>query len=243
MGVYNFFSLGNLVVLSSWSRGDWLVVKVGDESQIWPSAQQIKADRGAIRFLCHTFAIGSKMDRNRLKIAFVDRDGTINVDRGFVYRIEDWEFTPSACQGLAILCQAGFQIAVVTNQSGIASGLYTRDDAERLHAFMRQQLAEAGIRVDSVVYCPHAPEAICDCRKPQIGMARIVEAELGMPIDYAASWTIGDKLSDIDFGKSLGTKTSLIRSQYWNDGDVASDADLIVDSLFEAAQRITADYP
>ncbi len=177
-----------------------------------------------------------------LKVAFLDRDGTINIDRGSVHRVEDWEFTPSACRALALLRDAGFRIAVVTNQSGIAAGMYTVDEVERLHAFMRQQLAQVGVELDAVVYCPHAQDGNCDCRKPRTGMARSVEAKLARTIDYAASWTIGDKLSDIGFGKSLGTKTALIRSHYWSNAEVDPHPHMIVDSLFEAARRIVAEF-
>src|SRR5688572_4791073 len=127
---------------------------------------------------------------SKLKVVFLDRDGTINIGRGYVHRIEDWEFTRLACESLALIRNAGFRIAVVTNQSGIAAGLYTVTDTERLHTFMDQQLVHAGVQVDAIVYCPHARDGNCNCRKPRIGMARIVEAKLGRPIDYARSWTI-----------------------------------------------------
>ncbi len=126
-------------------------------------------------------------------MAFLDRDGTINVDRGYVHRIDDWEFTPGCVEALGALRTLGFQLAVVTNQSGIAAGKYTVEHARRLHEHMCYELSLSGVHVSAVVYCPHATDACCECRKPRTGMARQVEAILGLPIDYAASWTIGDK--------------------------------------------------
>jgi histidinol-phosphate phosphatase family protein len=128
---------------------------------------------------------------------------------------------------------------VITNQSGIAAGHYTASDTERLHEYMCEKLGEVGVELDAIAYCPHPQVANCDCRKPGTGMAAIVESQLGQPIDYAASWTIGDKLSDFGFGKSLGTKTALIRSQYWNEMESKPEADLIVDCLYDAARQIT----
>ncbi len=134
----------------------------------------------------------------------------------------------------------GFQLAVVTNQSGIAAGKYTVEHARRLHEHMCRELSLSGVHVSAVVYCPHATDAGCDCRKPRTGMARQVEAILGLPIDYAASWTIGDKPSDVEFGQSLGTRTALIRSQYWTEGEIEVRPHMIVDSLLEATRRITS---
>jgi D-glycero-D-manno-heptose 1,7-bisphosphate phosphatase len=178
------------------------------------------------------------IDRPLLKLAFVDRDGTINVDRGHVHRLKDWEFTPGCDFALRLLREAGYEIAVVTNQSGIAAGMYTTEDAELLHEFMRSELAARGVHIDAVVFCPHARDGNCDCRKPKTGMARQVEAILGCAIDFARSWTIGDKVSDTGFGQSLGTKTALIRSRYWTEAEIAAWPTLIVDSLYDAARRI-----
>ena len=175
---------------------------------------------------------------NKLKVAFLDRDGTINVDNGFVHRIDDWQLIPAAEAALMILQAAGFRLAVVTNQSGIAAGMFTSADVEKLHAHMCEQLAQSGIQISAVAFCPHSPTKNCECRKPRLGLAQVVGSQLGEPIECSSSWTIGDKIGDIEFGRGLGTKTALIRSRYWTESD-HPDADLIVNSLYDAAQKIS----
>jgi D-glycero-D-manno-heptose 1,7-bisphosphate phosphatase len=172
------------------------------------------------------------------KVVFLDRDGTINVDHGYVYRVSDWEFVEKAPEALKKLQDAGFKLAVVTNQSGIGRGYYALDDMHALHEHMRSELQKEGVTIDALAFCPHDPDLDCECRKPAPGMARQIEEQLG-EIDYAASWTIGDKDKDIEFGKGLGTKTALIRSKYWQEDELSLKPDILVDSLFEAATAIT----
>jgi D-glycero-D-manno-heptose 1,7-bisphosphate phosphatase len=174
------------------------------------------------------------------KVAFLDRDGTINIDSGYLYREEEWELTPHAAEALCLLRDAGFRIAVETNQSGIAAGTYVESDVHILHAHMRRELAIAGAHVDAIAFCPHSREGDCSCRKPRIGMADHVAVQLNQPIDFEQSWTIGDKLSDVGFGWALGTKTAIIRSRYWHNADLDVKPTLIVASLFEAARKIVA---
>jgi D-glycero-D-manno-heptose 1,7-bisphosphate phosphatase len=169
------------------------------------------------------------------KVIFLDRDGTINVDHGFVYKIEDWEFTDRAPEALQLLQAAGYQLAIVTNQSGIARGLYTEEDMRHVHEHMREQLAKEGVTIAAIALCPHNRDSTCDCRKPKAGMAKQIEETIGT-IDYQNSWTIGDKEADMGFGKNAGTKTALIKSKYWNEGELSEQPDLIVDSLYEFAQ-------
>ena len=174
------------------------------------------------------------------KVAFLDRDGTINVDRGYVYRPEDWQFTERAVEAIALLRSAGFAVAVITNQSGIAAGYYTLDDLHRLHCYFQEELARAGTCVDAIAFCPHGAAENCDCRKPLTGMSSQVEQALGEPLDYAASWTIGDKPADLGFGRALGTRTVLLRSRYWNEAELPQPPDLIADSLIKAVEAILA---
>ncbi|MDP3996934.1 MAG: HAD family hydrolase [Candidatus Andersenbacteria bacterium] len=171
------------------------------------------------------------------KVFFLDRDGTINIDDGFTYKIEDWRFTERAPEALIALRDAGFKLAVITNQSGIAAGLYTAEDMKKLHEYMEEELAKSGAKLDYIAYCPHGREDICDCRKPRTGMAKQVEAALG-PIDYGNSWMIGDKEADLGFGKALGMHTALITSRFWEEDKLSDRPDLIVDSLFEAVKMV-----
>ena len=156
---------------------------------------------------------------NVLKRAvFLDRDGTINVEKDYLYRVEDFEFIPGAPQAIRLLNEAGFLVVVVTNQSGVARGYYTEEDVDILHRHISAELAKVGSRVDAWYYCPHHPSGRgsyslpCHCRKPLPGMLR--EAALRHGIDLAASVMIGDKLADVEAGLAAGCRTVLVRTGY-----------------------------
>lgn len=173
------------------------------------------------------------------QVVFIDRDGPINVDHGYVGHKDKWEFSPGALEGMKLLAENGYILAVVTNQSGIAQGMYSEDDMQALHEHMKTEAAKAGATITTVAFCPHGRDSICECRKPKAGMAKQIEAQIG-PIDYGASWIIGDKIADIQFGQTKGMKTALMRSRYWTEAEAAEvKPDLIVDSLLDAAQQIT----
>jgi D-glycero-D-manno-heptose 1,7-bisphosphate phosphatase len=173
------------------------------------------------------------------KVIFLDRDGTINVDQGYIYRASDWEFADRAPAGLKKLQEAGYRLAVVTNQSGIGRNYYSIEDMEALHAHMKRELAKHGVTLDAIAFCAHAPEEKCACRKPETGMTRQVEEQLG-EIDYARSWIVGDKEADLKFGTSLGMRAALIRSRYWQEDELSEKPAVIVDSLLEAAKEIVS---
>ena len=143
------------------------------------------------------------------KACFLDRDGVVNVDVGYLHRAEDFAFVPGAVSALARLQAAGWALVVVTNQSGIARGFFTEADFQRLTGHMRATLAAAGIQLDAVLHCPHLPDAtvpayrqVCACRKPAPGMLLQAAATLGL--DLAASVLVGDKASDIAAGRAAG---------------------------------------
>jgi D-glycero-D-manno-heptose 1,7-bisphosphate phosphatase len=171
------------------------------------------------------------------RVVFLDRDGTINVDHGYVHKISDWNFTDHAPAALKRLSHAGYSLAVVSNQAGIADGRFSKTDVNTLHDHMAALLKQADVTLESIAYCPHPRNAGCDCRKPESGLAREVESEIG-PIDYANSWMIGDKESDIGFGKNISVQTALIRSDYWKPDSLSGQPDLIVDSLYEFAKMM-----
>jgi len=173
-------------------------------------------------------------------VIFLDRDGTLNVDKGFVHRVADWEFTDRAPDALRELRDAGYALALVTNQSGVGRGYFTLEDVHVLHEYVRQQLAQYGVTLDAIAVCPHAPDDGCECRKPRTGMARQIETQLGEPIAYEQSWIIGDKFSDLEFGRALGTQVCLLRSRYWDEDQLPGASVLITDSLYESAQAIIA---
>ena len=140
---------------------------------------------------------------------FLDRDGVLNVDRGYVHRPEDLEWIPGAPEAVAQLNRTNFRVVVVTNQSGVARGLYDEAAVRRLHTVMQEQLAEYGAHVDAFYYCPHHPEgrvpdfAIeCDCRKPKTGL--LEQAARDWPIDRARSFLVGDKDGDLAAAATFG---------------------------------------
>ena len=147
----------------------------------------------------------------KLKAAFFDRDGVLNVDKSYLYKIEDLEWIDGAKEALAYLTQQGYTIFVVTNQSGIARGYYTVDDMNRLHEFMAQQVAAAGGKIEKFYYCPHLPEGKiaeyaveCECRKPKPGL--ILRAFEEYNIDKDAAFLIGDKPRDVESAEAAGIK-------------------------------------
>jgi D-glycero-D-manno-heptose 1,7-bisphosphate phosphatase len=143
--------------------------------------------------------------------AFLDRDGVLNEDRGYVYDAAEFRWIPGAKEAVAFLNRAGYLTILVTNQSGIARGLYTEDDFHRLQGWMRDELAADGAHLDAVYYCPHHPEAklaayrkSCDCRKPAPGM--LARAIRERAIDLSASFLIGDKASDCEAAAAVGVR-------------------------------------
>ena len=136
------------------------------------------------------------------KAIFLDRDGTINVEKNYLYRIEDFEFLPGVIEGLRILQEKGFVLIIITNQSGIARGYYSVEDYKNLNNWMLKNLKEQGVYITDVYYCPHLPNATvpefrldCNCRKPKLGLFE--KAAIDYNIDISRSYAIGDKLRDL----------------------------------------------
>lgn len=176
---------------------------------------------------------------------FLDRDGTINVEKDYLYRIEEFEFTPGAVEAIKLLNQAGYLVVVVTNQSGVARGYYTEADVATLHRHIDTVLASQGARVDAWYYCPHHDQGkppynqTCDCRKPMPGMLQ--QAALDHAIDLTRSWMVGDKPADIDAGQAAGCKPVLVMTGYGAEtaDDVAPGVPRCSD-LLEVARLIVA---
>ena len=146
-----------------------------------------------------------------MKAAFLDRDGVINVDHGYVSRVEDFEFQEGIFELFETLQNMDFVLFVVTNQSGIARGYYSLEDFLNLSEYMLSELKNRGVEIKEIAYCPHHPDITgeCECRKPKPGMILDLASRYG--IDLKSSILIGDKQSDIDAGKNAGLgKTYLV---------------------------------
>lgn len=133
------------------------------------------------------------------KTVFLDRDGTINEDYGYVYKIEDLKFKEGSIKGLKKLYNAGYQLIIVTNQSGIGRGYYNQNDYEKFTEYMLSELNKENIKITAVYYCPHKKEDNCNCRKPKIELFKQAIKEHN--VDTNNSYAIGDKLRDIEISK------------------------------------------
>ncbi len=175
------------------------------------------------------------------KAAFLDRDGVINREVEYLHRIEDFEFIEGALEGCRRLQEKGYLLVVITNQSGIARGLYTEDDFQRLNAWMLQRLKEHGVEIAGVYFCPHHPtEGVgpyrteCDCRKPEAGMIEAACRE--HDLDAAASILVGDKASDAEAGRRAGVgRVFLVHSGHALSTEDAALADHVCADLLEAS--------
>lgn len=171
---------------------------------------------------------------------FLDRDGTTNIEKNHLFRIEDWEWINGAPEAIRRLNQASFKVVVVSNQAGIARGLYGHKDVEKLHAFILDELKKMGAWIDAFYYCPHHPdfgdEGACSCRKPAPGL--ILRAAADLNIDLRYSWMIGDKLIDARAGLAAGTKPVLVRTGYGEYVD--SSLAVIADDLGRAVEFVLA---
>lgn len=172
------------------------------------------------------------------KAVFLDRDGTINIDRNYLYKTEDFEFLPGAAEALRLLQSSGFLLIIITNQSGIARGYFTESDYLRLTDWMLGKFKDYGINISGVYYCPHLPDAeiieyrkVCNCRKPATGLFE--QAVRDFDIDLSMSYAVGDRQRDCAICDKTDCKGFLI-------GRTSSNPKVKhVNSLLEAAKIIT----
>lgn len=168
---------------------------------------------------------------------FLDRDGTLNEETGYLYKKTEWRWLPGAREAIAMLNRADYLVVVVTNQAGIARGLYRAEDVLELHCWVNTQLAEVEAKIDGFYFCPHHPEftGVCSCRKPKPGMLLQAAQELG--IDLKNSWMVGDKLSDFEAGVAAGCKSILVHTGYGKAESCKSSV-LNAPDLYDAARKI-----
>lgn len=158
-------------------------------------------------------------ESNRRKTVFLDRDGTINVEVNYLHRPEDLVLLPGVPEAVRLLNEAGFRVAVVTNQAGVARGYYGEEDVIRLHKYLNRLLETQGAHIDDFYYCPHHPEhgigkykRDCRCRKPGTGMFEAADRDC--PVERERSFMVGDKLIDTQAGHNFGLKSILVGTGY-----------------------------
>jgi len=171
------------------------------------------------------------------KAVFLDRDGVMNVDTGYVSHSDDFQFIEGVIEACQKIKEKGYLLVVITNQSGIARGYFSEDEFMTLTEWMDWSLADKNVDLDGVYFCPHHPDKgigdykkACDCRKPQPGM--IHSAVEHLDIDVSQSILVGDKISDINAGKNAGIATNiLVRTgkEITDEGEAL--ADHVLDSL------------
>ncbi len=139
----------------------------------------------------------------------LDRDGVINEDSAdYIRSLADWRPIPGSIEAIARLSRAGYRVAVATNQSGLGRGYFGLDELEQIHQALCQQVEDAGGALAGIFYCPHRPDAGCDCRKPATGLLRAMAEELGE--SPTGAWFIGDSLKDLQAARAYGCRPALV---------------------------------
>lgn len=180
-----------------------------------------------------------------MKAIFLDRDGVINKDPGFGDYVKSWkefEFLPGAIDAIQLLNKNGYEIFVISNQAGVAKGLYSWDSLDEITRNMLKEIEAKGGKIRSVSYCTHASDAGCDCRKPNTGL--IKKAVKGMDIDFKNTYFIGDSRLDVGAGKNMGCKTILLLTGKESPSDAEKwehKPDFIMNNLMEAVKWVLKD--
>ncbi|WP_144209009.1 D-glycero-beta-D-manno-heptose 1,7-bisphosphate 7-phosphatase [Shewanella donghaensis] len=178
------------------------------------------------------------------KAVFLDRDGVINIDKGYVHLVDDFEYVEGVFEACLTLKEMGYMIVVVTNQSGIARGMYSEDDFHHLTEWMDWNFADKGVELDGIYYCPHHAEKglgdykqDCDCRKPKPGMLN--SAAEFLEIDMSQSIMVGDKADDMRAAKAAGIPTAiLVKTGKVVDEAGVKEATIVLDSIADVPTYI-----
>ncbi len=172
------------------------------------------------------------------RAVFLDRDGVLMRDANYVGHVDQVELIDGAPQALRRLQDAGFRLFVVTNQSGVGRGYFTREAVEEIHALLDRHFAEAGARIDRYYVCPHHPEDNCDCRKPKPKFLLDAAREYGL--DLRRCFMVGDRPSDVQCGQNAGARTILVLTGVGQEtlagGEVRPDK--VADNISVAAEWI-----
>jgi D-glycero-D-manno-heptose 1,7-bisphosphate phosphatase len=184
------------------------------------------------------------------RAVFIDRDGTISEEVGYVNHPSRYRVFPYAAEAIKRLNDAGWLAILITNQAGVARGYFTEEIIGEVHTLLTQKLAGGGARLDAIYYCPHHPSVgkppyrfDCDCRKPRPGL--ILRAAVDLDIDIASSWMVGDRYSDTELARNAGTRAALVLSGYgrgeweYQRSEWKHQPDLVAEDLLEAVRTIT----
>ena len=185
------------------------------------------------------------------KAVFLDRDGTVNVEVGYLSDLRQLQLLPGAGAAIKRLNAAGLKVVLVTNQSGVARGYFPESFVHETHELLTRMLDSEGARLDGIYYCPHHPKSgsshytkECDCRKPATGL--LIRAAADLDLDLKQSFMVGDKWSDVELGHRAGCRSILVMSGHAHDepGNARSshskDPDFVAHDLTEAAEWILA---
>jgi len=187
----------------------------------------------------------------RRPAVFLDRDGTLIEERGYLSRLEAIALFPWSVDAVRLLNRAGLVVVVLTNQSGVARGYFDEAFVRETHRVLAGRIAEGGGRIDAFYYCPHYPEGkveryrqVCECRKPKPGM--LVRAAADLSLDLSRSFSVGDRWSDVEAGLAAGARGVLVRTGF---GGIAADEPrpdlataLVAANLMEATSWILREH-
>ncbi|NUO78759.1 HAD-IIIA family hydrolase [candidate division KSB1 bacterium] len=183
--------------------------------------------------------MSSSVERNLTSpfFVFLDRDGTVIEEKNYLSKLEDIAFIPGSEAAVARLNRAGVKVVVISNQSGVGRGYFTEAFVQLTHEALRAHLAEHGAHIDAFYFCPHAPEAVCTCRKPRLGMLEQAARDFKMELRGVM---IGDRVSDLETGENAGLLRVLVRTGY-GEHTLAEDkfrADFVAEDLSAAVEWI-----
>jgi D-glycero-D-manno-heptose 1,7-bisphosphate phosphatase len=146
------------------------------------------------------------------RAVFLDRDGTINEEMGYINHLSRFQLLPGAAEAIARLNRAGFKVVVVTNQSGVARKYFPQTLLEEVHRELEARLAAAGARLDGIYVCSHAPDQNCACRKPRPGL--LLAAARDLDLDLSRSYLVGDRYNDLESAANAGVQGILVLTGY-----------------------------